>query len=414
VIKNKRCFLVLEEMSSISESIGEVFSYIAFVHAVSGAVGGSIAMTTFYPLDWIRTHQQAHPEISITETIRREGIPILYRGLQSTLISLYASNFVYFYSHNLLKVLIKRATQRTLTVWDNLMISTIAGVVNVISTNPFWVANYRIKLQLRRARTEDPREEEYNGFFQCLLKIMREEGIPGLWGGVWASLLLVSNPIIHHVLYDSVVGVLQRRALSKNRKHLTSGEFFAAGAFAKAIATIVTYPIQLAQTRLRSGPGRPVTPRDRTTPGLNPNSTNIQVMQLEDDNHQSPNSVSARPVQFRENIPIRLIDTPSDTPSDTIDNTTPPQIPQENHPPIPQQNRPQNPPHRENILHVLQLVYRTNGFFGLYSGLSAKLLQTVLAAAFHFMNYEAIKRIIFSILSPRQPLIHNVGELNSN
>lgn len=39
-------------------SVAEVFSYEAFVHAISGTAGGAAAMSLFYPLDVIRTHMQ--------------------------------------------------------------------------------------------------------------------------------------------------------------------------------------------------------------------------------------------------------------------------------------------------------------------------------------------------------------------
>lgn len=39
-------------------SLAEVFSYEAFVHAISGTAGGACAMTLFYPLDVMRTHMQ--------------------------------------------------------------------------------------------------------------------------------------------------------------------------------------------------------------------------------------------------------------------------------------------------------------------------------------------------------------------
>jgi len=38
----------------------------------------------------------------------------------------------------------------------------------------------------------------------------------------------------------------------KNTKNFTSWEIFLLGAFAKAIATILTYPLQIAQSRLRA------------------------------------------------------------------------------------------------------------------------------------------------------------------
>jgi len=164
--------------------LSEVFSYTAFVHAVSGATGGSIAMTTFYPLDQIRTFQQINPKGSIIKLVREEGIEVLYRGLKATLISLYASNFVYFYSNNLLKVLLRRYTgKKEISVVQNLIIASLAGVVNVLTTCPLWVANTRLKLQSKRGNDVKHR---YDGLFDCLQKIIKEEGIETLWSGVWA------------------------------------------------------------------------------------------------------------------------------------------------------------------------------------------------------------------------------------
>jgi len=295
-------------------SLADVFSYTAFIHAVSGATGGSIAMTTFYPLDQIRTYQQINPKGSLLKLVQEEGIEVLYRGLRATLISLYASNFVYFYSNNLFKVLLRRYTQtKEITVGQNLIIASLAGVVNVLTTCPLWVANTRLKIQSKKGS-----EHKYDGMIDCLNKIAKDEGIATLWSGVWASLVLVSNPTINHVVYDSVVGVLFRRAFANQRKTLTPFEYFLAGAIAKAVATIITYPIQLAQSRQRSGKG--------------------------DHGHKSPS----------------------------------------------------------NILSVLLKVYAEDGILGIFSGIEAKLLQTVLTAAFHFMCYEQIKSIIFSILTPKK------------
>jgi len=82
----------------------EVFSYDALVHAVSGTAGGAIAMTLFYPLDVIYTHQQVHT-ISLSEYLKRNGYKSLYKGILPVLTSLGISNFIFFYTNNLLKVM---------------------------------------------------------------------------------------------------------------------------------------------------------------------------------------------------------------------------------------------------------------------------------------------------------------------
>lgn len=206
-------------------------------------------MSLFYPLDVIRTHKQVHKG-SIMELIQKEGWESMYRGLSAVLISLGFSNFVYFYTNNLLKVLVKKYTgQKNVTIPQNLAIATLAGVVNVLVTCPLWVANTRLKLQ--SSKPEDG-GKHYTGMWDALTRIAKEEGTEALWGGAASSLLLVSNPVIHFVVYDKVKLVIGKRAQAAGRKYLTSWEIFWTGAIAKALATFFTYPIQVAQSRQRA------------------------------------------------------------------------------------------------------------------------------------------------------------------
>jgi adenine nucleotide transporter 17 len=246
-------------------ALSDVFSYTAFVHAVAGTAGGSAAMTLFYPLDALRSILQVSGKgvgtmATITRMLREEGLEAFYSGLKAVLISLGVSNFVYFYANNLFKVLIKKATQKEITIVQNLFIASLAGVVNVLTTCPLWVANTRLRLQSGKGhgshgatpKADEKEKKPYKGLLDAITRISNEEGFFALWNGAQASLILVSNPTIHFVVYDKVFAVMSKAALAEGRKRLTSWEIFVAGAIAKTIATIVTYPIQLAQTRLRA------------------------------------------------------------------------------------------------------------------------------------------------------------------
>jgi len=177
----------------------------------------------------------------------------LYRGLGPVLISLAVSNFVYFYANNLLKVLVKKYTKAQVTVIQNLFIASLAGVINVLLTCPLWVANTRLKLQFKGSgKSRDNKEvKPYKGMYDCLTRVANEEGIDALWSGTVASLILVSNPTINFVVYDKIRQMWVTAAKEQGR-NLTSLEIFVNGAIAKAVATILTYPIQVAQTRLRA------------------------------------------------------------------------------------------------------------------------------------------------------------------
>ena len=89
----------------------------------------------------------------------------------------------------------------------------------------------------------------YTGTYDCLNRIIKEEGIGALWNGVYPSLILVSNPTIQFFTYERCRRVIESIALNQ-RRSITAMEFFIAGAIAKAVATFLTYLLQLAQSRL--------------------------------------------------------------------------------------------------------------------------------------------------------------------
>eukprot|EP01130_Rhizamoeba_saxonica_P000189 TRINITY_DN10183_c0_g1_i1.p1 TRINITY_DN10183_c0_g1~~TRINITY_DN10183_c0_g1_i1.p1 ORF type:complete len:325 (-),score=76.05 TRINITY_DN10183_c0_g1_i1:57-905(-) len=209
-------------------------------------------MTTFYPLDIIRTHLQVDNSsnssiTAITKLIDEEGLGALYKGLGPVLFSLFCSNFTYFYTNNALKAIVKRITGNPVNVFQNLVVASLAGAVNVFATCPLWVANTRLKLQRKKSDGT-----KYTGLFDAVSKIAEQEGVLSLWNGCWASLVLVSNPTIQFVVYDKIKLFMERRALLDGRKYLNGKEIFLVGALAKAVATVMTYPIQLTQARMRA------------------------------------------------------------------------------------------------------------------------------------------------------------------
>jgi len=269
-------------------------------------------MTLFYPLDIIRTHQQVAKD-SMLSLIKDEGPGILYKGLGSVLTSLAVSNFVYFYTNNLLKVMLRKVTgTKTISIGVNLFVASLAGVVNVMLTCPLWVANTRIKLQ-KNVKDQDGKSKPYKGLFDCMTRIRAEEGTTALWNGAASSLMLVSNPTINFVVYDKVKQIIDARIQEDGRKHLTSFEIFMTGAIAKALATIFTYPIQVAQSRQRA-------------------------------NKDNRGSTFA------------------------------------------------------NTFKILADIFSKDGFLGWFAGMNAKLIQTVCTAAFQFLCYEQIQRMIFKIM----------------
>ncbi|XP_033212675.1 peroxisomal membrane protein PMP34 [Belonocnema kinseyi] len=290
-------------------SSNSLFTYETLIHAVSGACGSVVAMATFFPLDTVRSRIQLeegreakHTFAIIQELVSKEGSCTLYRGIVPVLQSLCASNFVYFYTFHGLKML-KSSKQQSAK--NDLLLASTAGVINVLLTTPLWVVNTRLKM--KGVGTDNNNKSKFNSLHGGLIHIWKNEGFRRLWAGTLPSLMLVINPAIQFMTYES----LKRRVNSKFiHSQPPAWVFFAIGAIAKTVATTLTYPLQLIQTKLRHG-----------------NNSDL--------------------------------------------------------------------PANAGTLQMLMYILKKHGFSGLYKGMEAKLLQTVLTAALMFLAYEKIARFVF-------------------
>jgi adenine nucleotide transporter 17 len=333
-------------------------------------VGGVTAISAFYPLNNIRSRLQVDDSIKLTEEeeknvltkipfismffvadkiVKKYGLYGLFQGWWSSVVSLGASNFVYFYVYNAFKVIyqvkILGSRKKSIDPISNLIVAALAGVINVFITTPLWVAGFRLSVQdapnknaghgggAAAAATTTPvkpgeeKEEPYTGVWDALTRISQKEGFLSLWKGVGPSLMLVSNPSIQFVVYERLRLPLEKAAKAKGTS-ITNFQFFIIGAIAKAVATVVTYPIQLAQSKLR-------------------------------------NDKSDKPPSFA-----------------TVFKST---------------------------FDLLTDIYTKLGFFALFKGMEAKLWQTVLTAAFQFQTYERTHKLVMSIMMPDHGTVKKVG-----
>ena len=185
------------------------------------------------------------PETLLACWIRLQEQGELYRGIGPVVTTLAASNFVFFFVHQALK---RFESKKLKSTWKAIFLSTLAGVVNVVLTNPLWVANLRI---MKGSTTNNN-----SNLLREMHAIARKEGVASLWNGSTSSLLLVTNPVIQFFCYEQfkqflIVRRQRRHRSNPQHSRLEPLEAFVLGALAKAIATIITYPLQLSQVLLR-------------------------------------------------------------------------------------------------------------------------------------------------------------------
>lgn len=210
-----------------------------FLQATAGSVASCSSMALMYPLDRLKIVLQVNAGADQQETtlniLRRfyekEGIRGYYRGLTPIVQTVAISQFVYFYIFEGLKKLCPKGAMSLL------LASSVAGILNMAATEPLWKASVQLQ-----SGQHDSRNSTLSEQMRSLIKI---DGISSLWSGFPLSIWLTSNPVIQFFAYDSLKAALKRTNLS-------NFEAFFLGMIAKGIATTLTYPLQIAQAKLRT------------------------------------------------------------------------------------------------------------------------------------------------------------------
>ncbi|CAG8725512.1 11428_t:CDS:2, partial [Acaulospora morrowiae] len=218
-------------------------------HALSGAGGGIISMVLTYPLITVSSRLQVQKDNksadaykggrdAIGKIVRKEGIGGLYSGLSSAIFGIAVSNGVYYYFYEWTKAFFEKSTPgQPISVKRSMIAGAIAGAATVLITNPIWVVNTRMttrkdslndestsesgenkmgshpsgkalsqpwccklvatgstypyiviksRMQLRQSSKESAR---YKSVMDGLRKIIRSEGVGGLYKGITSKLL---------------------------------------------------------------------------------------------------------------------------------------------------------------------------------------------------------------------------------
>lgn len=187
---------------------------------------------------------------------RVEGRRALFKGLAPTLIGVVPARAINFYVYgNGKRILSNNFNNGKETAWIHLSSAVVAGIVNSTVTNPIWLVKTR--LQLDKSKAQRGGERQYKNALDCVLKTVRAEGIRGLYRGLSASYLGVSESTLQWVLYEQLKKTIHRR---EAQSLITDGEpttwdrtlswisMLSAAGGAKFIASAVTYPHEVSST----------------------------------------------------------------------------------------------------------------------------------------------------------------------
>lgn len=200
-------------------------------------------------------------------------VQTLYNGLSASLVGTTVSQGVYFYFYSALRSMAMKRRMRLeqhsrmdagrveLHVAESLCIASLAGMANVVITNPIWIVATRMQAYRSHVTEGDGRRATDSATIgmmegckapstvSVIASIYNDYGIGGFWNGVRASLIMVINPTIQYAIYEWLMSTRSRKTRTKRPSSL---EVFLMSALAKAGATVMTYPMLTVKTRMMS------------------------------------------------------------------------------------------------------------------------------------------------------------------
>ena len=187
-----------------------------------------------------------------SKIIKEQGLKGLYRGLTPTMVGIVPTRSCYFWAYSAAKSALGSIMGDGPITH---MVSAIAagGLSNTV-TCPLWMVKTR--MQLTGA-----------GVVSTVQKIVSENGVKGLYRGLFASYWGLSESAIQFLLYEKIKTELGRfnaeRAAaggasvetgagqSQAKPVLSTMQYLGAAGLSKGLASVLTYPHEVVRTRMR-------------------------------------------------------------------------------------------------------------------------------------------------------------------
>ncbi|KAI9353937.1 mitochondrial carrier domain-containing protein [Pilaira anomala] len=241
----------------------------SYVHFIAGGVGGLVGAVCTSPLDVVKTRlQSTFYQQGVEKGLKKrqfilghfietgkllmqikqiEGIRGYFKGLGPNLIGVIPARAINFYTYGNGKKFYTELNHGKETPIVHLASAATAGIITSTVTNPIWVVKTRLQLQ--------GKQRMYNNSFDCALKILKQEGVKGLYRGMSASYLGVAEGTVQWVIYEKLKKRWAHSPAQMENKKTFGGKTWlgnlGAAAMAKLVAACIAYPHEVIRTRLR-------------------------------------------------------------------------------------------------------------------------------------------------------------------
>jgi solute carrier family 25 citrate transporter 1 len=227
---------------------------------IAGGITGGIEICITYPTEFVKTQLQldegsaksgqarkyAGPVDCVKQTVKKNGFFGLYRGLSVLLYGSIPKSAVRFGAFEELK---KRLVDEKgqLTTSTRLLAGLGAGVSEaILAVTPMET------LKVKFIHDQNQKKPKYNGFYQGVREIIKEQGLGGVYKGVTATIIKQgSNQAIRFYVIETLKAEYRKKnnlEASAAVPILFTGLF---GAIAGAASVFGNTPVDVVKTRMQ-------------------------------------------------------------------------------------------------------------------------------------------------------------------
>lgn len=218
---------------------------------VSGMTAGGVSTILLHPIDLVKVRMQTDTSVTsggssgggggqFVRTFRMlrnlqtlYGSRALYQGLSANIIGATSSWGLYFMLYDWLK-------KQAITGNSYFGSAALSGAIVQVVTNPVWTIKTRLCNQ-------DPSSaQKYRSLLDCMARIVRKDGVRGLYRGLLPGLVGVSHGAVQFTIYEHLKQIL---APQLRDHHILL--YLLSSSTSKIIALSVTYPYQVFRARLQ-------------------------------------------------------------------------------------------------------------------------------------------------------------------
>lgn len=225
------------------------------VAAVSGGFGSGVAKIFTYPLEISKMRLMNKPSRQTSAECIQELLRTgWYVGFKEKVLKSFTQKFIYFYLYEALLISTMRITNSTRKLSGFEPMEAV-GTVQLLASGYLGEAlSIPISAPLEYVAVRVQTSLSKEGPMQIIKETIRDSGMKGFYRGWEVYLLCAFQPMIQFTIIERMKAVMLR---GKDRTAvLSAAQAFWLGALTKAVASSITYPINLGRVIIQGNAKR--------------------------------------------------------------------------------------------------------------------------------------------------------------